>query len=251
MLKLTLEAYEFTEVAKGRVLWNALLMVERAKELMPGNLREDPYLYSLHAEFLIESQSCKGALEQLDRALELNPDSYKDWLRKGKCQQRMLQIPEALDSFRRSNRVLPNAIATKALADLSYLTSNRNEAKRHYLVLMGSSVGFRQEAERMFVQMDIVDNLRNYFRSTSTVEDGEFTSILYSMAGHSVKKVEVSFQITVDGKNKQKKMKVGPLQAHSTLQLYPGWKVVGLFITMVDISGLVVFAAAKTGSEIG
>ena len=224
VLSNTQEAYDFAEKAKERVLWNAIAMIERAIKALPEGLYEAAF-HSQKAALLVEDGRCEEALMELNIALSLDSERYQDYLMKGRCLQRLGRSSDALESYLESYRLLPNEASAFAIASLSKLRSDRKTAKRFYLKLMVLKGRFHERASREFSRLDILDSPRNYFLSSSTVRDGSFFSIISNLSGLDLQQVKVRLEVTVNGTELVKHIKIGPLIADSDIQVDPGWKV--------------------------
>lgn len=219
------EAFLFAQTSRKRRLWNAVLMIDRAIELFPAALPKEHSFLSLKAGYMIELANCRGALKLYESEFKAAARTYLDWLKLGHCFQQLGDSVAAVSAYKKSNELLPNATATKSIADLSFLMDNRETAKRHYLKLMSDNGSYQDEAQRMFTTLDIQDNPLFYFLARSTVAEGELTSFVQNLTDIPVRSIDVEFTATIAGKDHYKVMSTGPLTGHSQVQLFPGWKI--------------------------
>ena len=220
----TEEAYRLAEVAKERVSWNAIALIDKAIDALPVEVFEAAF-HSQKAALLAELGQCDKALVELDLTLRRAPERYQDHLTKARCLQRLGRQTEALESYRESYRLLPNEASAFAIASLSKMRVDRETAKRFYMKLVVLKGRFHEHASREFARLDIEDNPRNYFISRSTVREGKFISTVSNLSGMDLARVKVRLVITVDGRQLVKHIRAGPLITDSEIELDPDWKV--------------------------
>ena len=133
------------------------------------------------------------------------------------------QWQEAKESYLESVRLLPNATAVKALADMALLAAQYQEAKGFYLTLMASPGHQRELAKREFVALDLFDNPQIYFLSQTLVRDRELTTVITNQSGHAVRGLDVNFDVEINGEGRQAEVSAGALPVGGQVQLYPGW----------------------------
>ena len=133
------------------------------------------------------------------------------------------QWQEAKESYLESVRLLPNATAVKALADMALLAAQYQQAKGFYLILMASPGHQRELAKQEFVALDLFDNPQIYFMSQTLVRDRELTTVITNQSGHAVRGLDVTFDVEINGERRQAEVSAGALQVGGQVQLYPGW----------------------------
>ncbi len=217
-LQASAAAFEMADKARERVPRSSIRWLDRAIEMVD----DEPGFYSQKAGNLAEIRNCRQAIVLYTTALELDDNRYQDFLGRGQCYQMLGQWQEAKESYLESVRLLPNATAVKALADMALLAAQYQEAKGLYLTLMASPGHQRELAKQEFIALDLFDNPQIYFLSQTLVRDRELTTVITNQSGHAVRGLDVSFDVEINGEGRQAEVSAGALQVGGQVQLYPG-----------------------------
>ena len=87
-----------------------------------------------------------------------------------------------------SNKLLPTALATNELGNLSLSAGNKTAAKQYFAQVAQSSGPLSQSARLSYIKLDLPDNPAPYFKVSSRNRDGNFYSEIVNASGMTVRK---------------------------------------------------------------
>lgn len=140
-LKSKSEAYvafdQAVTLAKNKEIAAAENRIEKAIRLEPRESR----FYGFKGNLLFNKNAYNEALKQYNKAIALDPDYYEFFLGRGMTHSRLGQREQATRDLTRSNQLLPTAIATNELGNLSLAAGDRQAAKQYYAAVAESGGG--------------------------------------------------------------------------------------------------------------
>ncbi len=223
--KKTVESFSYANESRSRRWSSATRLLERAFSTWPENIPVDVSLLSLKSSYLIENRECGNALRILTSEMVAREKSYQDWIDEGLCYQGYGNVEGAIAAYETSNNLLPNSLATKALAELSFLTDDLEKAKIKYWNLMTLGGQYAAHAQMNFVRLDIEDNPERYFITSHSAHTGEFVGYVKNLSEVPVRSLEVEIEASIKGKKFKKKVSSGPVLSSGLTVLRPGWPV--------------------------
>ena len=185
----------------------------------------EPRFHGLKADILLDQGKLKAAISDYNGALAIDDQYYEYYLGRGISWSKLGNRAMAIADLEKSNDLLPTAIATNELGNLSLAVGNNEEAKNYFRKVMSSSGPLRESARAAFVRLDLADNPEAYFSVQSEIMDGNFVSVISNASGQSLRALVVRFSATINGDKYQVTRSTGPLAARGEVRVYPGWKL--------------------------
>ncbi len=174
----------------------ALSLVEEALAMEP----REPRFYGLKADLLFRQKRYETAIENYDKALQLDPQYYEYYLGRGLTLSRLGRFNEARRDLESSNQLLPTAIAMNALGQLSLQHGDRLAAKQYFRRAMSAGGGIGEQARIAFTRLDLPENPSRYLQVTPFIDDGELVFRVINGAPLAIRRFELSFGLTIDGR---------------------------------------------------
>ncbi len=199
----------------------ALARLSQAISIEPN----EPRFYGLKADILFRQAKYGDAIPAYDQALARHANYYQYYLGRGLAYSKLGDRVKARADLERSIQLLPTAMAMNELGNLSLAAGNRNAAKQYFESVMKSQGNLAEQAQRSFIELDVVDNPAPYFPVVSTLENGEFTSLVTNQSGLNVNGVDLAFSATINGKRYETVRTTGHFAPRSQLKVLPGWKI--------------------------
>ena len=219
------EAYQAfdqaTTLLENREMDVAMNRVNHAIRLEP----REPRFSGLKADILFHRQSYRDAVKGYDAALERDDNYYEYYLGRGLSFSKLGNRDRARQDLTRSNSLLPTALATNELGNLSLADGDRVAAKRYFSEVAKTSGPLSVSARQSFVRLDLADNPAAYFKVRSERRDGRFYSTVTNAAGLDVSNVTVYFRARFNGKPRTAQRRIRFLGAGSSAGISPDWSI--------------------------
>ena len=158
------------------------------------------------------------------RAIELDDSYFEYYLGRGLVSSKQGNRTQAKQYLERSNALLPTAVASQALGELSLVAGNRNEAKGYFSAAMDVSGAVGRDSKLAFIRLDLTDNPSRYFRvEPKLTEGGYLVATLTNLTPFSLSAIAVQFNVTAGGQVQRTSVEM-PMAASDTKDAISGWK---------------------------
>lgn len=191
-------------------------------------IRQEPKearFYGLRADILLQQGRFDEAIASYGKALDADSGYYEYYLGRGLAYSRKGDRSRARADLESSNRLLPTAMATNELGNLSLAAGNRSAAKQYYAQVAQSSGPLSQSARLAYVRLDLPENPAPYFSTSSGLSSGNFYAVIANRSGLALRDVAVMISVRINGELRSVRRKLGPMSPGSTKSVYPGWKI--------------------------
>lgn len=199
----------------------AMNRIDHAIKLEP----REPRFYGLKADILFNQNAFRKAIDVYEDALEKDSAYYEYYLGRGMSYSKLGNRTRAKEDLKTSNELLPTAMATNELGNLSLRAGDRAAAKQYFGEVAQTAGPLGQSARAAFVALDLPDNPAAYFKTNSQQRDGKFYSVITNASGIQVKGAVVQFSARINGESKQTRRRLGTMTAGASIGVYPGWTV--------------------------
>jgi predicted Zn-dependent protease len=214
-------AYQLLKKSEQSFLWRATRLINKAVAIEP---REGKFFARL-GDIQMQRQQCAESINYYQKALLLGYTSYRAYLGKGYCENKLGRQDQALEDLTAASRLLPNAIAAEQMAGIQQKLGRTAEAKRALLQLMAVKGDRKVWAEKRYIELDFDSNPEFYFVAGSRVRDGEFITLITNQSGLPVSGIDVRFTATVKGELREEMISAGKLEVSGQVELRPGWQI--------------------------
>jgi predicted Zn-dependent protease len=199
----------------------ALSRVNRAISIEP----KEPRFLGLKADIHLRSKKYDWAINNYSRALDLDDDYFEYYLGRGLANARLGNRVNAREDLERSNQLLPTALATNELGNLSLQAGDRATAKDYYLQVAQSSGPLARSARSSFIRLDLKDNPAEYFAVRLINQEGHLYVAVQNQSSIPVRSMTVAVAATINGETRQTRVKSGPLEQDAQTGLSTGWRI--------------------------
>lgn len=199
----------------------ALNRVEKAINLEP----KEPRFYGLKADILFHQKNYNGAIRQYNAALEKDTAYYQYYLGRGLTYSKLGNKTKARNDLEKSNSLLPTALATNELGNLSLASGNRHLAKQYFATVAQTSGPLSQSARAKFVRLDLPDNPASYFRTRAERRNGQLYGVVQNAAGVEISSITVLISARINGESKRVQRSLGQLMAGTAVPVSSGWGI--------------------------
>ena len=196
----------------------ALNRVNRAIDLEP----KEPRFYGLKADIHFHDKNYDSAIAQYGAALGRDDSYYEYYLGRGLSYSKLGNRSKARVDLEKSNSLLPTALATNELGNLSLAAGDRQVAKRYFAMVAQTSGPLSSTARQSYVQLDLPENPAAYFRYRPENRNGVLTGIVQNASGSNVKSVQVSISARINGEYKQVQRYIGNMSNGSSTAVPSG-----------------------------
>lgn len=210
-----------TTLANQNHLQEALARVDHAIQIEPG----EPRFYGLKGDIFLAEKRYVPATEQYDSALGMDPDYYEYYLGRGLAGSRLGRASQAREDLKHSNELLPTAVATNELGQLSLASGDIREAKQYFQAAMSASGSIGERAAAAFVKLDLPENPNKYIEVQPSVSrDGRMFALVTNHSELTVGDLEIEFRATVNGGPVRRLVRLGPLAPGQQGAALAGWQ---------------------------
>ncbi len=181
--------------------------------------------HGLKGNIYYQQKKYEDAEAAYARAIELDNNYFEYYLGRGLVSSKRGNRTQAKQFLEKSNELLPTAVASQELGQLSLASGNRNEAKGYFSSAMGASGTLGKNATLSFIQLDLPDNPSRYFRVEPKKSDtGQFIATITNLTPASVSVLAVEFRATVNGQPFRQVIQL-PIKASGTEDVASGWQI--------------------------
>ncbi len=195
--------------------------VNRAIELEP----KEPRFYGLKGNLYYQQEQFDQAVTQFNEAVARDDNYYEYYLGRGFSHVRLGNKAQAQMDLERSNQLLPTAMATNALGNLSLASGNLQAAKQYFGEVANTGGSLSKQAAARFVELDIQDNPARYFQVSNLLRDGYLYSIITNQSHLTITSGVVGFSAVINGRPLRGQATVTSLGPGGTASVTPGWRI--------------------------
>ncbi len=210
------------------------LVSNKELDVATGRLRQainkeprEARFYGLKADILLQQGELDDAIAQYSKALAADSAYYEYYLGRGLALSKKGDRSGARADLEASNSLLPTAMATNELGNLSLAAGNNRAAKQYYAQVAQTGGPLGQSARLAYVRLDIADNPTPYFRIQSGLSSGSFFAVIGNQSGLTLRDATVLISARINGEPRSVRRKLGPFTHGSEKSVYPGWKIAG------------------------
>jgi predicted Zn-dependent protease len=200
---------------------NALGNLSTALTQVPSEAR----FHGLQGNIHYQSKRYDDAKAAYARAIELDSNYFEYYLGQGLVSSKQGNRAQAKQYLEKSNALLPTAVASQALGELSLVAGNRGEAKEYFSAAMNVSGSIGQDATLAFIKLDLTDNPGRYFRVEPKLSDaGHLVATITNLTPFSLSGITVQFNATARGQTQRRAIQM-PIAASDTEDAISGWQL--------------------------
>ncbi len=147
-------------LSEGRTQ-EALALARKALKIEP----REGLFHALLGDCQYAQKNYPDALTNYNRAIERNPNFFHFYVQRGLARQKLNDHPGARSDLENSLKLLPTAMAYKALGDVSLALREREKAIQYYRTASGSGSDAGQEARSALVRLDLPSAPQRYLKA--------------------------------------------------------------------------------------
>lgn len=218
------DAYSAFEQAKilaaNTRLDSALESLQVAINGEPGEAR----FYGLKGDIYLQKKQYREANVYYDKALALDSEYYEYYLGRGLALSKLGQANAARQDLKRSNALLPTAIAMNELGELSLIVGDTRSAKQYFQVAMSAGGETGQAASSAYIKLDLSENPAKYLVANPFIDEGRLVATVSNRTRFYIRDFKVTYVITVNGKTMQQTITLGPIGAGQQVLAESGFR---------------------------
>lgn len=222
---------------------DAYHQAERAKELLAtdaksalrainNSIKKEPkesLFHGIKGHILARQGKLTKATQAFSTAIKLNAHSgyYENFLGRGLAYQSLGQPERARADLKRSNELLPTAVAAYNLGDIALAIGERKEAKMFFKSASEASDKIGDLARKSFVKLDIVDDPWRYVELEILFEPGLFDKgqvviKATNKTAHALRNIMVLVSASINEKTTEQRSTLGILAANASKNIPSG-----------------------------
>ena len=227
-LKNRLPAYQLldkaTALAAKNHLEQAVEAIDQAIESVPEEARFD----GLKGEILLSQARYPAAVAAFSTALTKDSSYFAYHLGRGLARAKLGDAQAARVDLEQSIKLLPTALASNELGQMSLANGDLGNAKRYFQAAMGAGGGLGTTASRAFMRLDLEDNPEQYISvAPAMTEAGHLVATVLNRTNLKLTSISVEFSARVNGQPAQIIRTVAQLAPNAQYQLDSGWQFKG------------------------
>jgi len=122
------------------------------------------HFYALRGDAHLNKKDYSKALEEYNRAIDLNRNYFYYYLQRGLTKKKLMKTQEAYADLQASTRLLPTAMAFNSLGELEMFAGSPQKARQYFKEASGSDSPAGQEARLSFLRLDFPEKPGNYIQ---------------------------------------------------------------------------------------
>ncbi len=224
-LKDRLPAYQLldkaTELVAKNQLEEATKVIHQAIEKVPEEARFD----GLKGEILLSQARFPAAVAAFSTALKKDSAYFGYHLGRGLARAKLGDAQAARVDLEQSIKLLPTALASNELGQISLANGDLGNAKRYFQAAMGAGGSLGTAAGMAFMQLDLEDNPGQYISAEPAMtESGRLIATILNRTNLKLRNVSIEFSVRVNGQPMQTILSVAQLAPSTQGQLDSGWQ---------------------------
>ena len=186
---------------------------------------KEPRFYGLRGDILAAEHHYKLATRQYNEAIDKDPHYFAYYLGRGLARAKLGEQTAAKTDLVRSNQLLPTAVASKELGQLSLAAGNTTLAKQYFQAAMNAQGAVGQAAGKAFVKLDLPDNPAKYVTAQPAMtSDGHLLAIVTNTTPYNVSQITVQFRVAAGGQTAQRSVTISHLGPNQRGSVASGWQ---------------------------
>jgi beta-barrel assembly-enhancing protease len=227
-LKNRLPAYQLldkaTALAAKNHLEQAVEAIDQAIESVPEEARFD----GLKGEILLSQARYPAAVAAFSTALTKDSSYFEYHLGRGLARAKLGDAQAARVDLEQSIKLLPTALASNELGQMSLANGDLGNAKRYFQAAMGAGGSLGTAASMAFMRLDLEDNPEQYISvAPAMTEAGHLVATVLNRTNLKLTSISVEFSARVNGQPAQIIRTVAQLAPNAQYQLDSGWQFKG------------------------
>jgi tetratricopeptide (TPR) repeat protein len=186
----------------------------------PGEAR----FYGLKGDIYLEKKQYREANIYYSKALALDSEYYEYYLGRGLSLSQLGQINAARQDLKKSNALLPTAIAMNELGELSLIVGDIRSAKQYYQVAMSAGGETGEAASNAYTRLDLPENPAKYLVVNPFIDEGRLVATVSNRTRFYISDFKVTYVVTVNGKTMQQTITLGPISAGQQVLAESGFR---------------------------
>jgi len=171
---------------------------------------KESLFYGLKGAALTQEGDNQKALDSLNKAINLNPNYYANYLQRGLLLQKMGDAAHARTDLAASERLLPTAVASLAQGELALAAGDTRNAYQHFGRAQESTGPAGNAARAQLLKLDLVRAPYKYVQAGLLMDDkGRVVVEVMNLAPSSIQNIVVNV-ISANGQSLPVNLK-GPL----------------------------------------
>ena len=184
----------------------------------------EPRLHGLLGNIYYQKKQYDAAEAAYARAIDIDNNYFEYHLGRGLVQSKKGNKALAKQYLERANSLLPTAVASEELGQMSLAAGNKTEAKGYFSAAMEGSGSIGQRATLSFLQLDIEDNPGRYFKIQPSITDsGYLIATITNLTPVALASISVRFDVVANGQTQSRVIQM-PLGASDTEDAISGWQ---------------------------
>lgn len=223
---ITKNAYAYTQMDNAQSLYakgeydKALGNVVSALKQIPS----EPRLHGLKGNIHYQKKQYDQAEAAYARAIDIDNNYFEYHLGRGLVQSKQGNKALAKQYLEKANTLLPTAVASEALGQLSLAAGDRGAAKEYFSTAMGVNGPIGQRASLGFIELDITDNPGRYFKIQPKLSDaGHLIATITNLTTLPLSAISVRFEVLVAGQTQTRVIEM-PIAGSDTQDAISGWQ---------------------------
>jgi predicted Zn-dependent protease len=184
----------------------------------------EPRLHGLQGNILYQKKQYDDAEAAYARAIDIDANYFEYHLGRGLVQSKKGNLTLAKQYLEKANTLLPTAVASEELGQLSLAAGNRNEAKDYFSAAMGVSGSIGQRATLAFVELDLTDNPTRYFKVQPALSDaGYLIATVTNLTPLPLSTIGIRFDVVANGQTQSRIVEM-PIAGSEVKDAISGWQ---------------------------
>ncbi len=157
------EAYKYYDKAVSSVKNDE---IEKAWRLLDKAISIEPkeaLFYALRGQILLKKHHEQGALADLNRAIDLNPDFWQQYMSRAIVYESLGKPKLAFLDYQKSVNLLPTVEAYYSLGRIAAAEGNDQEAVAYLKKAWQPASPVKEEAGKLLAELDLEKNPKDYF----------------------------------------------------------------------------------------
>lgn len=184
----------------------------------------EPRLHGLKGNIYYQKKQYDQAEAAYARAIDIDNNYFEYHLGRGLVQSKKGNKGLARQYLEQANSLLPTAVASEELGQLSLAAGDRNAAKSYFSTAMNVNGPIGQRATLGYIQLDMPDNPGRYFKVQPKLSDsGYLIATITNLTPISLSAISVRFDVVVGGQTQSRVIEM-PIAASDTQDAISGWQ---------------------------
>ena len=220
-LKARARAYEQADEALRRSDSNpsaALRLIDQAITRVPDEGR----FYGIKGHILLQQERARAAVAQYEKALSRRDHYFMNYLGLGLAHMELRNFSQARRHLERSHGLLPTALASYHLGEMSLADGDRRRAKTLFEAAAQGGGAVGAAAKRAFTALDIQDNPNAYFDTRIQYQGGQVLVYVRNSTAFATRNIGIGIVAAIDGHVVTRQQTIYYLPAGGSEVVYSG-----------------------------